>query len=320
MTAVLGVDGGGTSTRCLIRHRHFGTLADVTGEPCAFSRGREKALTSLYRTLGEAIAQAQRNLDQHSPVRLRFHAACLGLSGVATTHSEGIVQKAVAGLLHGQGLVVDGFRIAVVSDSEVALAGALSGRPGVVLIVGTGAVAVGRDLQGNIRRTDGWGWLLGDAGSGYAIGRAALRAAFASLDGKKSPTRLTQALPQHFAVPRLEDIVSLAYLGDWDPTTVAGLARLVAQLADEGDPVCARILKKAGSELAHTALSVVRKLAFDSRVIEVSYQGSVIRQIPLIRDAVDTELTSKKPRCRFLPPELDPAEGAILMGQGLWSC
>lgn len=64
MTAVLGVDGGETSTRCLISDHRFGALADVTGEPCAFSR-REKAFTSLYRTLGE-----EKNLDQRSPQRL----------------------------------------------------------------------------------------------------------------------------------------------------------------------------------------------------------------------------------------------------------
>jgi N-acetylglucosamine kinase-like BadF-type ATPase len=316
MGALLAVDGGGTSTRCMIVDDENGTLADVTGGPCAISRGQHTALTSLYATLDHALREAVHKQCARSRMRLALKAACLGLSGVSTTDAGPLVQQAVMRFLQERGYSVPATEILVVSDSEIALAGALAGRPGIVLIVGTGAVAVGRDAQGGFFRADGWGWLLGDAGSGYAIGRSALRAAFASLDGRLAQTRLVSAIPAHFGATRLEELVPRAYFSTWGPGEVAALAKVVAQLADEGDIVCRQILQRAGMTLANTVFAVGRRLSFGAEA-DVSYQGSIIHKIPVLRQAVHDTLLQEAPGYRLLPPERDPVEGALLLAQGL---
>lgn len=308
MSALLAVDGGGTSTRCVIADNEKGILADIVGGPCAISRGQQAALASLYATLDHALREAG------PPKTLK--AMCLGLSGVSTTGAGPQVQQSVMRFLQERGYCVPATAILVVSDSEIALAGALAGRPGIVLIVGTGAAAVGRDAQGDFFRADGWGWLLGDAGSGHDIGRSALRAAFASLDGRSAPTRLVSAIPAHFGSARLEDLVSQAYLDGWDPGKVAGIAKVVAQLADEGDMVCGEILGEAGMTLANTVCAVGRHLAFGDQV-DVSYQGSIIHKIPILRQAVHDTLRQRVPGYRLLPPELTPVEGALLLARKL---
>ncbi|MGH9000724.1 MAG: BadF/BadG/BcrA/BcrD ATPase family protein, partial [Acidimicrobiia bacterium] len=105
-------------------------------------------------------------------------AACAGLAGVLSSSS---VASETARLLSGR-LGVE--RVLVTGDVVTAHAGALGGQPGVVVVAGTGAVALALSGTGTVARADGCGHLLGDAGSGYWIGRAGLEAALRATDGR----------------------------------------------------------------------------------------------------------------------------------------
>ncbi|MGI6081271.1 MAG: N-acetylglucosamine kinase [Limnochordia bacterium] len=314
MDVFLAVDGGGTNTRCVIASDASDFLVSVSGGPTAIAHGLDAALTALLAVVEKALNEAVSQQQGHDTTPVVLQGACLGVSGISTTDAGLKVQQALVRFLQERGHPLPPWAVRVVSDSEIALVGALSGRPGIVLIVGTGATAVGRDPQGAFFRADGWGWLLGDAGSGYAIGRSALRSAFAGLDGRKAETRLISAIPAHFGVTRLEDIVPHVYFEAWPPAKIATLTPLVARLADEGDAISRQILSEAGVALAESVCAVRRRLTFGPHV-DVSYQGSVIRKIPLIRQILHDTLRQEAPGSRLIAPEREPIEGALLLAR-----
>jgi N-acetylglucosamine kinase-like BadF-type ATPase len=139
------------------------------------------------------------------------------------------------------------------SDMLSGYAGALGLNPGVVIAAGTGAVALGSDLQGTWSRVDGWGYLVGDCGGGSWIGRTALQAALRAADGRPDGSAaLLAALREHFGEPE-KMVAQLAERED-RAGMMAGFVPLVEKA---GDPVSQRILAQAGAHLAETARSAI---------------------------------------------------------------
>nr|WP_231986810.1 N-acetylmuramic acid 6-phosphate etherase [Mycobacterium sp. E1386] len=136
-------------------------------------------------------------------------------------------------------------RVAVTSDAVTAHAGALNGQPGVVLIAGTGVVALAIDADGRWRRADGWGPWLGDEGGGAWIGAAGLRAALRAHDGRGPSTMLLDAARARFGAPQTwpAQLTDAAALASFAPDV----------LAAQGDAAALAIVGAAAEALAATA-------------------------------------------------------------------
>lgn len=318
MASLLAVDGGGTSTRCQVVDEEFGVLAEVTGPPCALAVDLERALEALAETVQSALQQAADQWRRLGAGRdrgpLRLASACLGLSGLLATGADQQVRAALCAALRKAGLSLSAKRVVVVSDIEIAHAGALGGEAGIVLVVGTGAVAFGRNAAGQSARADGWGWLLGDGGSGFWIGQRALQAVCAAADGRGEPTGLTEPVLAHFGVGRVDELPRALY-GTFDRTRIAAVALLVAQQAEAGDAVSREILRCAGEELGTSVLGVLRRLPFPGDSVVVSWQGSVIRRAPGLAAQVEAAVRAVEPRCRFRAPQAEPIAGAVLLAR-----
>jgi N-acetylglucosamine kinase-like BadF-type ATPase len=150
------------------------------------------------------------------------------------------------------------FRVA--NDAELVLAAGSDAGWGLAVIAGTGSIAYGRNAAGVIIRAGGWGPLLGDEGSGYAIGRAALRAAVSSHDGRAAPTSLLAAILAYWNLSDATALIGKAYRPPLAASEVASLAVLVEDAAQAGDAVAAAILAEAGNDLAVTAAAVAWRL------------------------------------------------------------
>ncbi|MGW5630917.1 N-acetylglucosamine kinase, partial [Streptosporangium sandarakinum] len=266
MTAlVIGVDGGGTSTRCVV--------ATVSGEVAGRGYGGGSNILSSADPAGSlrgALLAALAGLDPGEVT-----AGVFGLAGgdSARERTEAVAAEAwrAAGLAG---------RPSVVSDTLPAFAGATAEASGAVLIAGTGAVAARIDDRRVTGRADGYGWLLGDEGSGTWIGRRAVRAVLASVDGRAAPTALLgcfgdaaepsrspgQAGPGPAApgplgsaesagsAPSAQEIVRLVHAGiaESGPAWLARLAPAVEAAARDGDAAATAILDEAARRLAAT--------------------------------------------------------------------
>ncbi|MFC7388356.1 N-acetylglucosamine kinase, partial [Sphaerisporangium rhizosphaerae] len=181
---VVGVDGGGTSTRCLVA-TFSGEIVGRGRAGGANPRSARDPGGNLARALTEALSQIGPRFGPGDVAGGVFGLA--GASEAGRRQADAISQDA----WHGAGLPG---RPVIVPDILVAFAGATPAPSGNVIIAGTGAVAAHVEDRRMVRRCDGYGWLLGDEGSGVWIGRRAVQAALAAIDGRGRPTVLTSLI------------------------------------------------------------------------------------------------------------------------------
>jgi N-acetylglucosamine kinase-like BadF-type ATPase len=201
--------------------------------------------------------------------------------------------------------------VAVCSDSTTCHAGALGGRPGVVLAAGTGSVAVGLSRSGRLVRVDGWGPVLGDAGSGGWIGAAGLRAALRDHDGRGPATGLRLAAVSMFG--DIEGLAAIASQSDSPAQLAGGFVAEVVRLAEEGDQVAARIIADAAEALAETIIAAGRRL--DEPLVTLAITGGLAAIGPVLWDPVRHRLQNCEVALRWQDALGGPLEGARLLAR-----
>lgn len=291
---VLGVDGGGSATRSVIISTEGEVLATAEAGPSnPITRGAERALANIL----EAVDEASTRCGVHE-----FLASRLGVAG---TDRSRLRQELLDGMRTSFG------DTAIVSDAASALAGGTGCRPGVVVIAGTGSIAYGENGLGETARAGGWGWRLGDEGSGYTIGLKAIMAALRAQDGRGPETVLKQKIVSHLGLGRLEDIIDWVYEPGREPRGIAYLVPLVREAEAEGDEAAALVMAEAGAELGFVANAVIRRLGMSGEFL-VSLNGGVFKQPSGYIIAFEEVLRREAPECALIKPRMPP-----LLGSGL---
>jgi len=152
------------------------------------------------------------------------------------------------------------------------------GKPGIVVIAGTGSIGFGINKRGERARSGGWGWIIGDEGSAYWIAIKALNAVSRAYDGRGERTILSRKLKEYFSIEDELEILRKIYkeMGG-DVKAIAGIAKIVDEAANEGDEVARRIMEEAGKELALCVLSIAKRLNMEQDEIIVGGVGSVYK-------------------------------------------
>jgi N-acetylglucosamine kinase-like BadF-type ATPase len=202
-------------------------------------------------------------------------------------------------------------RTLVVNDALVALVAGAGDAPGVVIIAGTGSIAYGRNAQGHAARAGGWGYLLGDEGSGFWIGRRALSAVVRAADGRGPGTELTERVMTHLKLVRPSDLIHETYYRDLKRAAIAGLAPVVELARAEGDAVASDILAQAARELIVAASSVVSRLEMRGDLFPTILAGGIFKAVPWLAEEVMRLLLEVAPRTQARLLELEPAVGAV---------
>ncbi len=254
----LGVDGGATKTLAVIvdadgRERGRG----VAGSGNQAAVGLDRAVASIQDAV--AIAARQAGCDGV------FRAAWMGLAGVDRPGDRDR-------LLPHLNALADVVRLT--NDAELALTG-LDDAVGVAVIAGTGSIALGRDVTGRTARSGGWGHIIGDEGSGYELGRRALKAAARASDGRGSQTTLLSAIMAEWRLSRPDAMIDRVY-PDGDKGEIARLSALVFAAARDGDVVARRIVRDAATELALAALAVGAMLDFPDSKLPIALAGGML--------------------------------------------
>ena len=240
---VVGVDGGGTGSRALILDREGTPVARAEGPPALVQ-------PTDPGSAAQAIAITVSRAAEEAGCSLPVDSLWAGLAGAGREGEREAVEIALRSL--GLARIVK-----VGTDVEGAHRDAFGLGPGVLVVVGTGSMAWGRDPRGKEIRVGGWGALLGDEGSGYWLGLEGLRAVARAWDGRGPSTLLTEKV---LATLNLLDPPALI---PWSATAskgeIAALAPLVLEAAEVGDPGGAEALK-GGLEALLRHLEVVRSL------------------------------------------------------------
>jgi N-acetylglucosamine kinase-like BadF-type ATPase len=174
----------------------------------------------------------------------------------------------------------------------------------------------GCNSEGERTRAGGWGYLLGDEGSGYSIGLAALRAILRAYDGRGENTRLHTSILNHLSLTAPTELVKYIYRERVPTTEIASLSSLVEAAVDEGDAVAIHILQEAASELALAVKSVVSRLRMNGE-IPCALAGGVIVNGRSFRQKF--EQSANQTGIGLNPIEVvhEPAKGAIRLAKQL---
>jgi N-acetylglucosamine kinase-like BadF-type ATPase len=198
-------------------------------------------------------------------------------------------------------------------DAVTALAGASVAQPGVVVIAGTGVVAYGCLDSGEEARSSGWGYLIGDEGSGYWIGIEAIRAACKASDGRGNPTALLKRVLEYLKVHDLATLRRKIYAQEIPRSIIATLAAVTADAAGNGDAVAVQLLQQAGQELAHAALAVIARLGQLEVGQQIYYTGGVFRAGAPVLDTFREVVAARSPQSSIHAATFSPVVGALLL-------
>jgi glucosamine kinase len=299
MSALLAVDGGQSGLRmAVVEDGRVGRLAEAEG----FSHGAGDRLAGIVA----AVAQARHALRVDEPVE----RIVLGLTGAPSTAEP----KSRLGALLSDAL--DGAEVSLGADMVTAHAGALGGEPGVVVAAGTGAVVLGVATDGTTRRGDGLGFLLGDDGSGFAIGRAGVRAAMRAREARGPATALQEAATAFFGT--LDGLPQHIYSSSAPVRELAGFTPAVAAVARAGDTVARAIWAEAVEQLLTTTTSVLRRTFPDAGPAEVavSHSGRLFAVEDLLLEPFQAALAERCPVTSVRAPLGDSLAGAARLVAG----
>jgi N-acetylglucosamine kinase-like BadF-type ATPase len=233
-------------------------------------------------------------------------AICLGIAGVDRPDDSAVVRAIMKRIGYKA-------RVLVVNDALVALEAGAPRQPGVVVISGTGSICYGRNAAGEAARSGGWGYVLGDEGSGYWIGRAALRAVLRQADKRGPSTALTAMLLEHFGVKQPQGLIHEVYHTNLKPAAIGALARSVQSAFAVGDEAAIGILRAAANELESSALSVARRLGMVGQAFTFILAGGIFRAVPWLQEELQRRLPVAAPRSDVRLLDVEPAEGAVAL-------
>jgi N-acetylglucosamine kinase-like BadF-type ATPase len=230
-------------------------------------------------------------------------SACLGLAGAGRPDDQETI-RAWAGRVS----LADS--IDVIGDVALPVA-LLPDGWGIAVVAGTGSCVWGRSADGRSARAGGWGALLGDEGSGYALALGALRLIAQRADGRLRSTSLSERLLVRTGVPHPSGLIHVVHGGEWDRTRLADLAPDVIRAADEGDQVAERLVDDQVRELAECVLAVVGGLGFPQTAVPLALAGGLLVNAPTYRDRFLRQLRDLGIGASHVLAVSEPAEGAL---------
>ena len=289
---VIGIDAGGTKT--------VGLLADASGNIVTKARGAGANLVVHGELAVEKVLyQLIEDLESPGPVA----AICLGMAGVDRPDEKELIQGVMRrlGMRHA---------VRIVPDALIALVAGAPEGIGIVVVAGTGSIAYGVDRQGQTARSGGWGYLLGDEGSAFWLGHAAVRQGIRAVDGRGPATTLFDRIAQQLELDVPDGLVKWFYDQELSRHRVANLASVVEEAANDGDDTASSLLDQAAQHLARAGRAVSRQLDFVEPYPFVQ-AGGVFKACPSLYRRLEAILDL--PQAQAVRLEGEPAQGAVTL-------
>ncbi|MDO5718404.1 MAG: BadF/BadG/BcrA/BcrD ATPase family protein [Tissierellia bacterium] len=298
----LGIDGGGTKTGF--------SLINLKGEALAVSvkttiHIRQVSQEDFRKILNDGIDEV---LNKLGKTRQDLTYVFAGVPGYGE-------YKDMIETIHDSFRIVLGHdRFKIGNDCVAGWAGSQACRPGVNMVLGTGAIAFGRNYEGDEARSSGWGPFCGDEGSAYWMGRKAIEIFAKESDGRLERGAIYNLIHKDFKMESDFDFISIVSIemGE-DRTKIASLAPYITKAAEMGDENALKVFDEAAYEVAIAVKSVIRQLKFkDFEKITITYSGGVFKAGTLLTDRI-YELLKEDNRIEVIDSIMEPQEGAALM-------
>lgn len=294
-----GIDGGGTKSRLMARDENGALYGPYIGKSTnIYSNPVRVVQRNIKSLIMDFLSEQRAGLDA-------LAGFCLGSAGVDLPQNVLDYEE----MLRGIGLRCP---LKVVNDVEIVLESETQGQPGIVVISGTGSIVFGKDERKTAVRVGGWGYLVGDEGSGYWIGREAVRRSLCAYDGRGEKTVLAPLLTEACKLKDLPGIMNIIYAPDTNKSDVAAFSRLVDQAARMQDHVAGQILEEAAKDLAAAACAARKGMQLPEGFPLILSGGTLLGSAILCRKVVSglEMLTGNIRRT-----QQEPCMGAVYLAQ-----
>ena len=280
---IAGIDGGGTHTRLELRDMDNRLIRREEFGPFNINSIGEDAFRGLLREVFAACG------DMADCASICFGAAGISNPKVGQALKEELEAAGFTGkwILRG--------------DQEIALRGAMD-TPGAAIIAGTGSICFGKNAAGKTARCGGYGHLIDDGGSGYALGRDVLSAAVQTVDGRSHSPAILEAVYARLGGSIPGDIISFVYGPGTDKSAIAKFSGIALELAARGEEEAVRILERNAAALGELVETVQKQL--DMPGCPIALLGGLLTSENPYRTVVAEQLSR-------LGPVQSPAHDAL---------
>ncbi len=299
MEYIIGIDGGGTTTTGILATETGEQIAKVQSGPSNYHVvGKEKTSNVLKEIVSELLTQIK-NTPLHA---INF---CLGMAGLGREEDRIVIGQVC------DEIGVNKTRI-LTHDAHIALVGGTGKQEGVIVISGTGSIVYGIDMHGVEKRAGGWGYLLGDEGSGYDIAMKGLQAVARAADKRDQPTQLTEMILNRLRLDKPSDLIRWIHASERD--AIAQLSLEVFKATEMGDLRAIKIIDTAFNELACAVETVVKQLELTHPFGIVLSGGNLIHQT-LLSNKLSRWIEKEIIGSSVLFPKYEPVYGAVLLAK-----
>ena len=302
MNYLIGIDGGGTKTHCIITNLDGEKFYECYGSPSNFLiHGTQK----VSHTILDLVKESARNLKINTN---EISAVFLGTAGAGRRSDAERLENDFKIISEKQNIYLKNFFVD--SDARIALEAAFTGKPGSILIAGTGSIMFGKDRDGVIHRVGGFGRFIGDEGSGFCLGKKGLIAVAKSFDGRGKKTLLTDLVSEKFKINSPENLITEIYKNNFD---IASVAPVVLEAANQKDKIALKIIDEETNLLVEHIKAM--KLKIKEKTLMISFIGGVLSNTNIYSKLFRKKVQLKFADVKIKLPEHDPVFGAILMAK-----
>lgn len=296
---VIGIDGGGTKTKAVIADMDGNIVAVSSAGP---TNPNVVAKDELKQTLESLIV----SLEASSAVPLKMIMSLFaGISGVGNDANKHMLRNVIASL------VLDSTSVHVEADTINALYSGTYGEPGIVQISGTGSITFGVNKEGKSDRTGGWGYLFGDEGSGYDIGRQAIISALKSADGRGPDTMMLPMIYAHFKVADTQSLIRNVYASPTPKNAISPITKIVFEAYKQHDQSAHAILQQAAKGMAISIGTLYERLFERNDYTDVVLCGGVFNEKAILPELIKQELNHDL-SLNIVLPEMYPVGGSVI--------
>ena len=296
---LVGVDGGGTSTRVWVVDPHGHGLGVGVAGP---SNYQHAGIDGTTRAIGVALREA---LDSAKGSADEITAAFFGMAGVVNARDHAAIREALSPLPFPPDCARG-----IDHDIRIALSGGLAGAPGIALIAGTGSSCYGRNAEGIACQCGGWGSLVDDVGSAYWVGVEALKRAVREADGRCPHSPIQDAVFAAIGIESVRDFMNRVHGIGMKREEIAALCPCVVELAQKGDSVAWQILRAGCAALAELVAVVARKLKLGNPAVVLA--GGLATSGPPFTPLLHRTIEEQVPGANLTTAHLPPVAGAVL--------
>ncbi len=295
---VLGVDSGGTKTKSIIVNSELKLLGiGIGGAGNYQSIGIDKAKNNIGESIEKALSEAGIKSDD-------LDVGGFGIAGLDTEKDYNKIWE----FLDEMKIVEDKY---LVNDVVISHYGCLRGKPGVTIVAGTGSISYGVNKEGEETRVGGWGWLIGDEGSGFYLARRGLQEATRAYDGRSEETILEKLAINHFDLSEFEDLFQKVYEEFNQPADISSFAEKVIEGASKGDETSIEIVEDACEELFLYAKTIKQKLGLKDP-LNLGLMGGLFSS-DLVVNKIKNRIKRDYPNAKIMKPVDNPVVGAVAL-------